>query len=268
MTIDKFMRELQLRNYSPRTVDVYVYYVSRFLAALDKEPRYIRREDVENRLLDAKRKRKHPSSINLERNAILTYLRLVHKREYATRLPCMKKPKQLIHVLSQEEVTEMLEGTENEKHRLLLIMLYSSGLRLSEIRNLRFEDLDLMANKGVVQKGKGSKQRTFHIPDSVVKLLPKGEGFVFKGREGKYSTRTIQLIIREAAIRAGISKKVTPHWLRHSYATHLYEDGTDLRTIQLLLGHSSVKTTEMYIHAQNDYSRLRNPFDTVTLRLS
>jgi len=231
---------------------------------LRKEPRYASKHDIEDYLLALQNDGKSAASVNLAGNAIKTFFSFVHKRKWRVSFPRMKEPKRLPKLLSREELRAMIGNTENAKHKLLIVMLYSTGLRLSEIRNLNHNDLFPDEGFGIVREGKGRKERRFHLSSEVVRILPGGDGFVFGGRSGPYSVKSIQMIIRQAARRAGIRRHVTPHMLRHSYATHLLEQGVDIRIIQELLGHASLNTTQIYTHVAADTLKgLPNPYDTL-----
>ena len=158
----------------------------------------------------------------------------------------------------------MAELTANYKHRLVIELLYSSGLRLSELINLRFEDLDFQNSIIYVRCGKGLKDRLTIVSKRVMNKIAaqEGTGPIFSGRKGKYSVKSVQLIVSQASKRAGIPFKVTPHMLRHSFATHLLENGTDIRYIQSLLGHASLRTTQIYTKvAKTVLQQIKSPLD-------
>ncbi len=178
----------------------------------------------------------------------------------------MKKKKRLPKVVTRDEIQRMMKNTNNPKHKLLIMLLYCTGLRLSEVRKLKREHLFLERHCGIVQQGKGKKDRMFHLPEIIHPLLPS-EGYLFPGRKGSLSKKSIQGIIRQAAVKAGIHRRITPHVLRHSYATHLLEMGTDLRVIQSLLGHASIRTTQIYTHVRTDkFATLQNPLTALDTR--
>lgn len=181
-----------------------------------------------------------------------------------------KKDKSLPEVLNKEEVKSLIDGADNLKSRLIISLLYSSGLRVSELVNLKVEDLNFSDNTGWVRKGKGGKDRLIGLSSLLCEELKsymesRGAGNVYVfSREKPLTTRNIQKIIKGTRERAGISKKVTPHTLRHSFATHLLEGGTDIRKIQVLLGHSSLNTTQVYAHVSMDeIKKIKNPLDSL-----
>ena len=179
-------------------------------------------------------------------------------------IPLAKNKGKLPVVLNKEEISKMLEATLNLKHRLVLMFLYYTGIRLNEIVNLKWEDIDFERDTIHLKTAKGEKERIIFLHEKLKNFIEyfgiKKESFAFMSNLGKkYDKRTIQMIVKNAAERAGIGKKITPHTLRHSFATHLLEAGADIRHIQKLLGHSSLQTTQIYTHVANkDIKKLAN----------
>lgn len=202
---------------------------------------------------------KSNSYVNLAVNSIKFFYEVVHgmpNRFYSIERP--RKQKQLPNVISKEEVMRLMEHTNNIKHKCVVGLLYSSGLRRGELLNLLVTDIDSKRMMVHIKNAKGNKDRYSILSPSILKDLKeyykayRPSNYLFEGSKGgKYSVTSVLKLIDSAAVRAGIAKKVTPHMLRHSFATHLLENGTDLRHIQLLLGHSSTKTTEIYTHVAN-----------------
>lgn len=186
-----------------------------------------------------------------------------------------KKSRRLPTVLSKEEVIDLLRATYNLKHRTILALMYSCGLRISEILNLRLKHIDLDRRQLVVVQSKGRKDRYVVLAESTVPLLVnyvssyQPKEYLFQGeRGGPYSATSIRAFLKRSCRRAGISKRVTPHTLRHSYATHLIENGVNLRLVQELLGHSKPETTMIYTHvAKKDILAVQSPLDTALLEL-
>lgn len=180
-----------------------------------------------------------------------------------------KKSRTLPSVLSQEEVLRIIQYTQNIKHRAILTLLYSCGLRIGELINLKLADFHVERKQLIVKKGKGRKDRYVSLADSFLPLLSnyyysyKPTIYFVEGQNGgKYSAESIRSFLRKSCKKAGIRKLVTPHTLRHSYATHLLENGVDLRYIQTLLGHSKPETTMIYTHVQRkDLMEIQNPLD-------
>ena len=183
--------------------------------------------------------------------------------------PVLKKAKKLPKVLSKEDVLKIITNTNNLKHKCIVSLLYSSGIRRNELINLKITDIDSKRMLILIEAAKGKKDRYTLLSNTLLKDLRdyykqwKPETYIFEGAYGKqYSAQSVGQIVKNAAIKAGIQITVTPHMLRHSFATHLLEDGVDLRQIQVLLGHSSTKTTEIYTHvATTTFKKIKNPLD-------
>lgn len=179
----------------------------------------------------------------------------------------------LPEVLSKEEVEKILKATNNLKHRAILMTVYSAGLRIGEAINLKIKDIDSNRMQIRVEQGKGKKDRYTLLGIKTLEVLRKyfieykPQIWLFEGSPGKqYSAKSIQMILKKAVETTGIKKRTTVHTLRHSFATHLLEDGTDLRYIQSLLGHSSSKTTEIYTHiTTKGFDQIRNPLDRLNI---
>ncbi len=179
------------------------------------------------------------------------------------------KEKSLPTVLSMEEVTAILKGTDNLKHKAILTVIYSAGLRISELINLKIKDIDSERKQIRVEQSKGKKDRYTLLSTKTLDLLRtyfkayKPKEYLFEGQEGgRYSARSIQTFFQQICKKVGIKKKVSVHTLRHSFATHLLENGTDLRYIQVLLGHESTKTTEIYTHVTTKgFDQIKSPLD-------
>jgi integrase/recombinase XerD len=183
-----------------------------------------------------------------------------------------KRPKLLPNVLSKEEVKELLDKTGNLKHKTMLSLIYACGLRSGELLRLKKEHLDTKRNLLLIKQSKGRKDRitplSLKILDLVSEYLktyaPKDYLFEGQNETGMYDERSLQLVLKSNLLKTGIKKPVTLHWLRHSYATHLLENGTDLRYIQELLGHSSSRTTEIYTHvSRKSIQNISSPFDSL-----
>ena len=212
------------------------------------------------------------STQNQAVNAIKFYLEHVkhgERKVYLIERP--RKEDKLPTVLSEEEVKRLLDVTKNIKHRCLLFMLYASGLRISELLKLRHTDIDHDRKVIHVRSGKGGKDRITLLSDVAYELLTEYRAgyapvyWLFEGPDGNaYSQRSVNKIIKKSSLKAGIQKRVSAHTLRHSFATHLLEHGTDLRYIQSLLGHSSSRTTERYTHVTTKgLDQLISPLDRI-----
>ena len=181
-----------------------------------------------------------------------------------------KRAKVLPNVLSKEEVKKILDAHSNLKHKAMLSMIYSCGLRRGVLLNLKFSDIDSKRNIVLLKNAKGKKDRIAPLSPKILAMLRtyykeyKPKNWLFEGQKQgeQYSEKSLQSVLKQALQKVGITKPVTLHWLRHSYATHLLESGTDLRYIQELRGHSSSKTTEIYTHVSTkNIQQIKSPFD-------
>jgi len=186
-----------------------------------------------------------------------------------------KKSRKLPSVLSQEEVLKIISSTQNLKHRAILVLIYSYGLRISELVNLELTDFHIQRKQLVIKNGKGRKDRYVSLADSFIPLLSnyyhsyKPKFYFVEGQKGgKYSTESVRQFLKKSCVKANIKKTVTPHTLRHSYATHLLENGVDIRYIQSLLGHAKPETTMIYTHVRRkDLMEIQNPLDIALQKL-
>ena len=243
--LEKLGEELALRKYSQQTAKAYSSVVRRFVES-GLEPREFLLGHVHQ----------SRSSIRSVYFALKFFHEHVLNQTLDEKIPLAKNKGKLPVVLSKEEVQAMIESTVNLKHRLMLMCLYYTGIRLNEIISLRWEDIHF--ERGVIhlKVAKGDKERVVFLHEKLKQFIDyfhlKKEGLVFVSNLGKkYNKRTVQLIVKHAARRAGIKKRVTPHTLRHSFATHLLEAGADIRHIQKLLGHANLQTTQIYTHVAN-----------------
>lgn len=261
-------QELELRGYSRDTIKRYLWFNRDLIDFARKEPKYVTGADVRAYLLHLGNLRRYSAaSIRLAWNALRFYYYLMWKRPFFRDIPLPKREQRMPDVLTKDEMRRMVEATENVKHRIVLLLLYGAGLRLSEVVGLRRGDFMLEQKIGVVRQGKGKKDRYFIIPSSVMTYI-SGMGY-----DGKHifnvTKRTVELIVAHAAQKAGIRKQVTPHTLRHSFATHVLESGTDIRVIQRLLGHKSIQTTQLYTHISTQQIRnVCSPADSLVQRMS
>ncbi|NEW81035.1 MAG: tyrosine-type recombinase/integrase [Mariniphaga sp.] len=249
---------LMAQNYSANTIRSYVKSFNLFLLINQyQNPDTLTEMQIVRHLACMTEKGLSPSSLNMLVNALLYYFRMVLKRStFEIKLPRPRKEQHLPSVLTMDECGRIFSNVDNPKHKLLLLMGYGAGLRRSEIVSLKWEDILFYEHKIHVKQSKGNKDRIVMLPYSVVeyladyrKLYPSDD-WVFPGQyKGEaLSGRTVQQVMSNAVAKARLEKKATVHTLRHSFATHLLEGGTDIRYIQQLLGHSSIKTTMIYTH--------------------
>lgn len=271
--IQLFTDWMRNRRYSESTIKNYSGSLSLFFRfSGNKNPGQITLLDLEFFHKNYIISRKYSASFqSLVINAVKLYFsnRLKRKLE-PTEIERPKQPRLLPHVLSKEEVKLILQAHSNIKHRTMLSLIYACGLRRSELLNLKLEDIDPLRGMLRVNQGKGKKDRLVPVGEKILALLDeykkyeKPNLYLFEGqfRGEKYNERSLQQVLKQALDKSGIKKPVTLHWLRHSYATHLLESGTDLRFIQELLGHKSSKTTELYTHvSQKSLQKIKSPFD-------
>jgi len=255
---DRMVQDLRVRNYSPRTVDTYVRCVAAFARHFDRPPDQLGPEHVRRWQIHlVEEKRASASAINQHAAALRFLYSTTLRCKFPLELiPYARRPKKLPVVPSPAEVGAFLDAVDNRKHRTVLRVIYAAGLRLSEALSLRVEDID--ADRGLirVRSGKGNKDRYTILSPTVLEALRaywreyRPGGWLFPGQGGgeHLSAHMIQKVCVRVREKRGITKAITPHVLRHAFATHLLESGTDLRTIQKLLGHASLNTTSVYLH--------------------
>jgi len=270
MNPDEFLKrletEIKISKLSDCTLRNYLIFNKQLLEHLNKQPEQIQQQDIKNFLADKMIDRASASNILFLSSIRFAYSNILGK-DPTVGIKRPKKENKIPIILTRQEITTLINSTATLKSRLILQLLYSSGLRVSEIVNLKPEDLDFTENTGWVRKGKGKKDRIFIFSKKLSKQLKK---FIDKNSSWQYifskqkplTTRNIQKIVQNTAKKAGINKKVHPHTLRHSFATHLLDAGVDLRKIQTLLGHSSIATTQIYTHiSQEQLKEIKNPLD-------
>ena len=268
-------RELLSRKYSYQTVKAYLYYNRDFIGFTDKRPLDISENDIKDYLLHlAEERQSATSTLNQAINALKFYYGTMLKKKFLYEIKRPRKDKILPEVLSKEEVTRIIKLTEIIKHKAILMTIYSSGLRLGETARLEQAHLDRDRMLVFVKGAKGRKDRYTLFSPKALELIDlyikryEPRKWLFEGaKAGRYlSRRSIEKVFEQARDRAGIKKDVSVHDLRHSFATHLLEGGTDLRYIQELLGHASSKTTEIYTHVSTkSLGRIRSPLDNLDL---
>jgi integrase/recombinase XerD len=264
----KLREEIVLRGFSNKTLKSYDYYCSKFLDFIGENSQKLDEFWVKRYLLFCSQRKYDSSTLRQIRAALGFMFKIVLKKDLDRIIvPFVKKKKQLPKVLSKEEVKFLISNSVNEKHRLIIKLLYSSGLRLQELINLKREDILPERKLIYVKQGKGKKDRVTLLSDKFAQeifiYICKTEfktKYLFEGRKGKYSQKSIQELLKKASFK--LNRKITPHMLRHSFATHLLEAGTDIRYIQKLLGHSNLETTQIYTKVANsDLVKIKSPLD-------
>tara|TARA_R110000822_G_scaffold79595_1_gene190257 strand:- start:3611 stop:4702 length:1092 start_codon:yes stop_codon:yes gene_type:complete len=268
---EEYLLKLELKRYANSTVRTYVHFFEMFINHYSKKDlNTIDEMDIRAFLQLLIQKKVSNSYLNQVINSIKFYYEVVlgmPNRFYEIERP--RKESKLPTVISKVEVLQIIEKANNIKHKCIIELLYGSGLRRSELLNLKPTDIDSNRMLVRVKNGKGRKDRYTLLSKTALEDLRtyfkewKPRTYLFEGQKGgKYTPQSVLKIVKDAAIKAKIAQTVTPHVLRHSFATHLLESGTDLRQIQVLLGHGSSKTTEIYTHvATNTFKLIKNPLD-------
>ena len=274
-----YLEKLIQKRYSQNTIKTYVSYMRSFMEEFkNRNPGSVTTPEINEYILKLIRTKGISSSQQNQRiNAIKFYYEKVLGRKrmyYNVNRP--KKEKRMPRILTVEEVELLLKHCNNLKHKCILMALYSGGLRRSELINLKISDIDSPRMLIRITNSKGNKDRNTLLSEKLLKLLRdyyryhKPKYWLFEGQGGgQYSATSIANILRKALKKAQIDKNATPHTLRHSFATHLLEQGINLRYIQELLGHSSIKTTEIYTHVSSkQLSKIKNPLDNLNTEKS
>lgn len=270
--LEKVSIQLRLRGYSGKTCKVYFGHIKRFLYFCRKKPEDIGGNDVVNYLLYLLDHKKSSHSFANQALSAIRFLAdsILNRGDLLVNIPRSKKEHKLPDVLSRQEVVKILSCIRNDKHKAIMALVYSAGLRVGEVVNLKVEDIDADRKLIHIKQGKGRNDRYTILSEIALRVLKQyrkkygPSGWLFTGPEpDKHLTeRTVQRVFEIACQRAGINKAVSVHALRHSFATHLLEGGTDIRYIQELLGHKSTKTTEIYTHVtERDVRRIQSPLD-------
>jgi len=280
---ERMLEELRRRNFSPDTARGYVHAVAQFAEYFNKSPEFLGLEEIgqfQLHLLDEKKLA--VGTIALRMGALrFLYKRVLKRRDLDfENLPLLRTPKKLPVVLSPEEVTRLIEAAPNLLYRTLLMLLYATGLRRTEASTLKVCDIDSSLMLIHVRQGKGARDRELPLTPKLLDALRqywrsckvKPRVYLFPSHwestdaEKPISDKTVWNACHEAALRAGITKRLGPHTLRHCFATHMLEAGADLRTIQLLLGHQRLKETAIYLHLSRRHLQAAvNPLDQITV---
>lgn len=265
------VREMTLRRYSNNTIKSYVHYNKELLEFTCKDPGSITQDDIADFIYnEIAEKNLSTSTVQIIYNATRFYYGEILKKSFVFDMQVPRKDKKLPIVLSRAEVNAILESIRNLKHKTILMLIYSAGLRLNEAITIKKTDIDLNRKMITVRAAKGRKDRVTLLSETFILLYRtylkayKPETWLFEGQDGvgHISARTVQNILKSALERSGIEKPASVHTLRHSFATHLLEQGVDIRFIQELLGHQSPNTTMIYTHVSEGKIRnIKSPLD-------
>ncbi|MFA5484648.1 MAG: site-specific tyrosine recombinase/integron integrase [Candidatus Pacearchaeota archaeon] len=271
--LKKLEIELKITKNSNYTIRNYLRANSELIDFLEKNPNQINTEDIKFFLAE-KYSDKSSSSIILFLAAIRYAYSNLLNQDPTLGVKRPKKNKILPTVLTKDEIKFLINSTNNEKSKLIISLMYACGLRVSELVNLRLDDLDFNERVGRIKQSKGNKDRIFNLPlflmedlkEQVEKQKKYNNIYLFSGPKQKLTTRNIQKIVTTAARKANINKRVHCHTLRHSFATHLLENNVDIRKIQELLGHSNLSTTQIYTHiSTQELKKIKSPIDSLNL---
>lgn len=270
--IDKFSTDVKLKYNSQSTQENYLSCIKQFLYRFNKyrEPKEIPNDEIKYWLLEAK-------TINTRKHRLCSlrafYSLTLNMPNKIKKIPYPKKEKKLPIVLSREEIQKMFNACDNLKHRVILAILYATGIRVSELINLKWQNIDRSRLIINIIQAKGNKDRQVPLPLTLISLLTKywyaykSKEYVLNGQHSlKYSERSVGEVIKQLAEKAGINKRAYTHLIRHCCFTHMLENGVDIRLIQEIAGHSSPKTTQIYTHISHNYiSKVRTPLDLIVL---
>jgi len=269
--LNKVEIELKISKSSAYTIRNYLKSLKDFFDFLDKDMEEITSDDIKE-FLAAKMTEKSSSSIILFLAAIKYAFSTIFSKDLTVTIKRPRKEKKIPTIISREEIKKLLGELYNQKSKLMAGLMYACGFRVSEVVNIKILDFNFAEKTGILRQSKGKKDRHFNIPeylfddllDQARKQKQKNEEYLFTGKNGPLSMRNLQKIISSAAKRAGITKSVHCHTLRHSFATHLLEDGVDIRKIQELLGHADLSTTQIYTHiSTEELKKIKSPIDTL-----
>ncbi len=276
--IERYEKQLTIENYASQTIKSYLSALKLFLEYISKlEINQITEKEIQNYLFYCKDKKTYSFSAMKQVIASIRYLyiKVLHKPVPESLFIKLKKPTTLPTVLSAKDISKIIFVTKNIKHKTMLLLIYSGGLRLGELLNLKIGDIDSESMKIHVKQGKGKKDRYIMLSKNALNLLRKyykvykPKEYIIEGQKGgKYSPKSVQSVFKAAIKKAGIKKKATVHTLRHSFATHLLDDGTDIRYIQELLGHKKLETTQIYTHvSSHSIDKIKSPADLLDITI-
>ena len=267
--LEKLNIELKISKNSGYTLRNYLKANNQLFEFAKKSPEQITNDDVKKYIAENLAE-KSSSSIIIFLSAIKYAYSNILEKDITAGIKRPKKEKRLPSVLTKEEIKRLTDILDNKKSKLMVNLLYACGMRVSELVNLKISNLEFDEKIGYLKQAKGRKDRMFNIPLFLLKNLEKqaqkqkevNKEYLFTGAKGKLSSRNIQKIVSKAAKRAEIKKEVHPHTLRHSFATHLLENGVDIRKIQELLGHADLSTTQIYTHiSTEELKKIKSPLD-------
>ncbi len=266
---EAMLDEMRLRNFSLKTQKVYLYYNQDFLRWVALKPQSVTEQDIKRYLLEYICAGRSSSTVNLAHNALLFYYNTVMKRRFYS-LPFQKREQKVRVVPSKSEIDLLIDAVSYVKHKLVISLLYASGVRCSELISIRVSDVDFDRRLLLVRQGKGKKDRYTILSYSVLGLVSeylkirvwKGSFYLFDTPTGHITSATVEKVVANAVSSCGLVKNMTPHCLRHAFATHHMRAGTQIEYIQKMLGHKDIRTTQIYERVDtSDLEGLRSPQD-------
>lgn len=271
--LNKFTQLLQIKGYSKNTIASYTSHL-RLYAQVFKVNNWSSHTNKELLNNSFQLIHKKDMAYSTQKQFIgalkLFYLELYNRPIYLDALRPTRKATVLPNVLSQQELKRLFKRTTNLKHKAMLVTIYSLGLRSGELLQLKISDFDKDRSVVTIKQAKGKKDRVVVYPERLKVLLRnyyniyRPKTYLFEGQKGQYTASSLAKVFKNAMQRAKINKSATLHTLRHSYATHLLEQGTDIRVIQKLLGHKNIKTTQIYTHvAKTELLKVKSPIDLI-----
>jgi integrase/recombinase XerD len=267
--LGKIQNELKLRNFSPKTIDSYISSLKLYFLFIKNVSHKPDIDLIKKYLLNMHDRGLSSQTVNLHLNAIKYFYREVAKSEIKIDIKFSKRSNKIPVVLSRDEIKKIIAQITNKKHRLIVSLSYGAGLRVSEIINLKAKDIDLDELTIHLKEAKGKKDRITIFPENLKNELKEfldeknGNSYIFQSeRGGKLTERSAQKIFENGLKNAGIKKEATFHSLRHSFATHLLENGVDVRYVQELLGHANIRTTQIYTKVTNpSLKKIKSPLE-------
>ncbi len=267
--LEKIKNELKLRNYSRKTIGCYVACLTdyfRYIKNIKKDPNV---NLIKKYLLEKQEREQSSQTINVYLQAIKYFYREIFKSQIPIDIKFAKTASKLPIVLSRREIEQIINRIENSKHKLMISLAYASGLRVSEAINLKIKDINIEELTIHLKGAKGNKDRITIFPKKLVQDIAQlsnkkiSNDYLFESeRQGKLTTRTAQKVFENALRKSGINKDASFHSLRHSFATHLLENGVDVRFVQELLGHANIRTTQIYTKVTNpSLKKIKSPLD-------
>ncbi|MBZ9634680.1 site-specific integrase [Clostridium sp. FP1] len=271
---EKMKMDMELSGYSPMTIKSYINHVSNFAKFYNKSPKYLGEKEICEYLhYCIIIKKLSEGTVNYINSSLkFFYTKTLNRYWNSDKIARMKEPSKLPAVLSPDEVKSIFDVTENLKHKAILMTVYSAGLRVSEVCNLKITDIDSKNMQILIREGKGKKDRYSLLSKANLEILreywikyhPTEYLFSGKGRTDSISPRSVQKMLEKSIKKTKITKHATVHTLRHSFATHLLDAGTDICYIQRLLGHTRITTTTIYLHLRRmDLLNIKSPLDVL-----